>query len=257
MKPAIPLGSKFWALSQIRTERDRRAIPDAGAASSGDVVEVARRRSQVEVVDAAYWMKGCSSSACLRFAGAAHGRLRQEARHGADGYQGGRHRGGAALPAEEMPKDQAERVVEGAIEPVAASRQANGGRQDRSEIGVRPRVDCRRISRSKSNVDGARRDEGGELSWPASSAKPMRVRWTWRPRKSWLNELNRQRSKVTGGAVLAVVERGLAGRDPRDRLSGALQAICDAEFRLMRRSRERRNRSTCVPLAWPFRGRGA
>jgi uncharacterized protein (DUF2252 family) len=67
-KPVIPLGRKFWALSEeerdaiddlFRNEAVRRLVLALNARSE---------ESDLEVVDAAYWMKGCSSLGKLRYA---------------------------------------------------------------------------------------------------------------------------------------------------------------------------------------------
>ena len=67
VKPTIPLGSRFWAL----TPEERSAIdrlfdsPEACALVTSLHREDA---AQIKVVDAAYWLKGCSSLGRLRFA---------------------------------------------------------------------------------------------------------------------------------------------------------------------------------------------
>ncbi len=68
VKPTIPLGRKFWALSPPEREAIdalfqnaavRRLVLDLNARSDAN---------DVDVVDAAYWMKGCSSLGKLRYA---------------------------------------------------------------------------------------------------------------------------------------------------------------------------------------------
>jgi uncharacterized protein (DUF2252 family) len=68
VKPTIPLGKRFWALSK----EERRGIADL-LSSKGVrklVLGLKQRDSSdpIEVVDAAYWMKGCSSLGRLRYA---------------------------------------------------------------------------------------------------------------------------------------------------------------------------------------------
>ena len=68
IKPTIPLGKKFWAL----TDAERAALTtlfDDDAVKSM-ILSLRGRDSdhKVELVDAAYWMKGCSSLGTLRFA---------------------------------------------------------------------------------------------------------------------------------------------------------------------------------------------
>jgi uncharacterized protein (DUF2252 family) len=66
-KPRVPLGKKFWTIS----EEERAAI--GALFGTGEVHRTilslqARDEDVVEVIDAAYWMKGCSSLGRLRFA---------------------------------------------------------------------------------------------------------------------------------------------------------------------------------------------
>lgn len=113
-RPIIPLGAKFWTTS--RPERD--AIEQLfEAASLRHLATSLRSREDdapVEVLDAAYWMKGCSSLGLLRFAvllGIGKGKnrdfalmdIKEAVLAAAPRYAG-----------EKMPKDNAERVVEGA-----------------------------------------------------------------------------------------------------------------------------------------------
>jgi len=68
VKPVIPLGKRFWALR----EEERKAID--GLFTEEATVAMIRRLAgddapkKVAVVDAAYWMKGCSSLGKLRYA---------------------------------------------------------------------------------------------------------------------------------------------------------------------------------------------
>jgi uncharacterized protein (DUF2252 family) len=113
-KPTIPLGAKFWPLS--RTERNQM-VQLCETPTVRHLATSLRSReddAEVEVLDAAYWMKGCSSLGLLRFAvllGIGKGKKRDLALMdvkeavvaAAPRYAGGK-----------MPKDNAERVVEGA-----------------------------------------------------------------------------------------------------------------------------------------------
>jgi uncharacterized protein (DUF2252 family) len=127
-KPTIPLRSKFWALS--RSERDGIAE----LFRSPKLLQLAtslRSRNddaKVELVDAAYWMKGCSSLGLLRYAvllGIGSGKkydialmdIKEAVAAAAPRYAG-----------QKMPKNQAERVVEGAssLSPHLGKRMASG-----------------------------------------------------------------------------------------------------------------------------------
>jgi uncharacterized protein (DUF2252 family) len=66
--PTIPLGKRFWPIS----EEERREIERIFATEDVRLLVTALRSrendARVEVLDAAYWMKGCSSLGRLRFA---------------------------------------------------------------------------------------------------------------------------------------------------------------------------------------------
>jgi uncharacterized protein (DUF2252 family) len=68
VKPTIPLGERFWKLS----DKEREAIEDLFAedATCRLMTQLKGRDddAKVKVVDAAYWMKGCSSLGKLRMA---------------------------------------------------------------------------------------------------------------------------------------------------------------------------------------------
>jgi uncharacterized protein (DUF2252 family) len=66
--PTIPLGSRYWALSDeersaLQELFERREVADLVLALNAQDGE-----GEVELIDAAYWMKGCSSLGKLRFA---------------------------------------------------------------------------------------------------------------------------------------------------------------------------------------------
>jgi uncharacterized protein (DUF2252 family) len=114
-KPTIPLGAKFWSLA--RSERD--AIDELFFTPPLRHLATSLRSREddaaVKVLDAAYWMKGCSSLGLLRFAvllGIGKGKKRDVAlmdvkeavKAVAPRYAG-----------EKMPKANAERVLQGAL----------------------------------------------------------------------------------------------------------------------------------------------
>ena len=68
VKPTIPLGKRFWAL----TPEERRALSDMVDSDSVRPSLAALRDhgadDAIEMLDAAYWVKGCSSLGRLRYA---------------------------------------------------------------------------------------------------------------------------------------------------------------------------------------------
>jgi uncharacterized protein (DUF2252 family) len=68
VSPKIPLGERFWALSK----EERRGIEELFATEAArKLITCLQDREDdapIEIVDAAYWMKGCSSLGRLRYA---------------------------------------------------------------------------------------------------------------------------------------------------------------------------------------------
>jgi uncharacterized protein (DUF2252 family) len=118
VRPQIPLGKRFWPLSPeereviaalSQSERLRRVVTHIGSREN---------HAKVEVVDAAYWVKGCSSLGRLRYAVLLRVKAMgessslclidiKEAAHAAAPRA-------AEAPGLVMPADSAERVVMGA-----------------------------------------------------------------------------------------------------------------------------------------------
>jgi uncharacterized protein (DUF2252 family) len=115
VKPAIPLGRKFWALSD--DERDALEALFAEPGVSEMVLALnAHEGGRLKLHDAAYWMKGCSSLGKLRYAVLLE-------------IEGGREAGGKialvdlkeavasvapSAPGAELPRHHGQRVVAGA-----------------------------------------------------------------------------------------------------------------------------------------------
>lgn len=133
-KPTIPLSSKFWAISKA----ERAAIAELFQTPPVRHLATSLRSrdddARVEMLDAAYWMKGCSSLGLLRFAvllGVGTGKKRDQA------LMDVKEAVAAAAPrytGTAMPKDDAERVVEGAahLSPHLGKRMIAGRLEHRS-----------------------------------------------------------------------------------------------------------------------------
>jgi uncharacterized protein (DUF2252 family) len=114
VKPTIPLGKRFWALAPA----ERQALSQMFASDSvRPTLTSLRGRAKddpVELLDAAYWLKGCSSLGRLRYAAILRiGHGKNSSLCLADVKEGVT----AAAPREpkvEMPRDNAIRVVTGA-----------------------------------------------------------------------------------------------------------------------------------------------
>jgi uncharacterized protein (DUF2252 family) len=68
VRPTIPLGRKFWALSKKEHQEITRLFESKEAKALVGNLRPEAKTQKVEVLDAAYWMKGCSSLGRLRYA---------------------------------------------------------------------------------------------------------------------------------------------------------------------------------------------
>ena len=116
VRPAIPLGRRFWPLSGEERDGIDLLFQDQDVARLATMVRTREDDAKVEVVDAAYWMKGCSSLGQLRYAvlvrvtdeGSSSGDLCLiDIKEGVDSVA---PRSSKSV----MPVDNAQRVVEGA-----------------------------------------------------------------------------------------------------------------------------------------------
>jgi uncharacterized protein (DUF2252 family) len=67
-RPTIPLGKKFWPVSEEEREAIVSVFADPAVSRIATMSKAREDGAHVEVVDSAYWMKGCSSLGLLRFA---------------------------------------------------------------------------------------------------------------------------------------------------------------------------------------------
>jgi uncharacterized protein (DUF2252 family) len=132
VKPSIPLGRNFWPLSKsekheiktlFREEKVRRLVTSLRSRDDN---------ASVKVLDAAYWVKGCSSLGYLRYAVL----LRVGGKGGELCLMDIKEATRAAAPRHakaKMPKDNAGRVVQGAwhLSPALGDRMMAARLQDR------------------------------------------------------------------------------------------------------------------------------
>jgi uncharacterized protein (DUF2252 family) len=116
VEPVIPLSKKFWALS---TE-ERIALRDLfiEPAVQETILKLNARDDgdEVRLVDAAYWMKGCSSLGSLRYAALVSigGSRKSPAKHALIDLKEAVPSVAPASPGADVPSDHGERVVGGA-----------------------------------------------------------------------------------------------------------------------------------------------
>jgi uncharacterized protein (DUF2252 family) len=195
--PTIPLGKRFWALTKkerkglealFRSDEVRTLITSLRQRRDGD---------SIEVVDAAYWMKGCSSLGRLRYAVLVGVGADGQAKDNLclidikEGVQAAAPRAADA----EMPRDNAERVVAGAraLSPNLGERMMAARLFDRS-------VTLRELMPQdlKLEVDQLSREEATAVArYLAEVVGRAHARQMDRPtRRSWKSELARNRSKT-------------------------------------------------------------
>lgn len=194
--PSIPLGKRFWRLSAD----ERRAIgvlfERREIAHLATLLTSRDEGARVEVMDAAYWVKGCSSLGRLRFAvllsvGSNDSPnpeiclidIKEAVNAAAPGY-----------PKVNMPRGNGERVVEGArhLSPALGDRILSAQLLDKAvfirellpqdlklEIDTLPQEEASRVARYLGEVVGNAHARQMDLA----------------TQRSWLGELARNRSK--------------------------------------------------------------
>jgi uncharacterized protein (DUF2252 family) len=116
LKPSIPLGAKFWALSEEERQAIRTLLQDPAVRKLATSVSCRDDDAPIELLDAAYWLKGCSSLGLMRVA-VLLGVGDLDPRSGGFCLIDIKEAGAAAAPAapdRRMPRDDARRVVQGA-----------------------------------------------------------------------------------------------------------------------------------------------
>jgi uncharacterized protein (DUF2252 family) len=198
VKPNIPLGERFWKLS----DTERKAIYGLFAedATRKLMTQLKGRPddAKVKVVDAAYWMKGCSSLGKLRMAVLVSiGKRSDETFCLVDIKEAVKPAAPAAkrtAGAPHMPADFAERVVAGAC----ALSPYLGNRMMAAKLLRRPVVVRELMPQDlKLEIDSLNCDQavGAARFLAAVVGKAHGRQMSASSRKRWVAELNRNRSK--------------------------------------------------------------
>jgi uncharacterized protein (DUF2252 family) len=210
VKPSIPLGKQFWAL----TKEERNGLN--GAFEGENVRELITSlkgrhgRDKIDVVDAAYWMKGCSSLGRLRYAvlvGVGDGKLTQENLCLVDIKESVPAAAPCAADAK-MPRDNAERVIAG-----ARALSPNLGERMIATRLFRKSVVLRELMPQdlKIEIDELSPEEGKAIARYLAGivGRAHAHQLDVRTRRTWAAELARNRSKKLGAPSwlwLSVVE---------------------------------------------------
>ncbi|MFW6850408.1 DUF2252 family protein [Burkholderia gladioli] len=197
VKPVLPLGKRFWPLSRAESNGIAALVDTPAIAELAVGLRGNRPAKHVELLDAAYWVKGCSSLGRLRYAVLLD--VDGAASEGDDLCLVDIKEGTTALAPRyrdsEMPRDNGKRVVEGArhLSPYLGNRMCAATLSERSvivrellpadlklEIGSVDEAEALRIARYLAHVVGL------------AHARQMDTS----TRARWLAELKRVRSKT-------------------------------------------------------------
>jgi uncharacterized protein (DUF2252 family) len=138
VKPNIPRGERFWALAKHEAQALAALFHEEDVRQLVTSLKTRPKEAKIEVLDAAYWMKGCSSLGRLRYAvllGVSNGKNQDDEFCLIDVKEATPAAAPRAKNAQ-MPKDHAERVVEGArqLSPALGERMLAGKLQGRSVV---------------------------------------------------------------------------------------------------------------------------
>jgi uncharacterized protein (DUF2252 family) len=194
-KPTIPLGSKFWALSPSERDGLIELFRSQELLQLATSLRSRNDDAKVELVDAAYWMKGCSSLGLLRYAallGIGSGKKHEIA------LMDVKEAVAAAAPryaGQNMPKDEAERVVSGAssLSPHLGKRMASGKLMSKSVFIRELMPQDLKIEIERLTVPDAMK-AASFLAGVVGKAHGRQMDKS--TRDSWSKELHRHRSKT-------------------------------------------------------------
>jgi uncharacterized protein (DUF2252 family) len=138
LKPNIPKGERFWPLAKDERKAIGELFEREDVRKLVSSLKSRPNHAKIEVLDSAYWMKGCSSLGRLRFAvllNVSHGKSKNDEFCLIDIKEASP----AAAPrarAAKMPKDNGNRVVEGArhLSPALGDRMMAGKLLGRSVV---------------------------------------------------------------------------------------------------------------------------
>jgi uncharacterized protein (DUF2252 family) len=116
LKPNIPRGERFWELTKVENKAIFELFEQSAVRRLVTLLKSRPDDAHIEVLDAAYWMKGCSSLGRLRYAvllNISTGKSKDDKFCLIDIKEASRAAAPRARNAA-IPKDNAKRVVEGA-----------------------------------------------------------------------------------------------------------------------------------------------
>jgi uncharacterized protein (DUF2252 family) len=194
VKPTIPLGERFWALSDQEKEEITKLFETEEARKLITSLKHRDDDAKVRVLDAAYWMKGCSSLGRLRYAVLLGVGPKKDKEYCLVDIKEAVRAAAPAAKNAAMPRDFAKRVVTGAcnLSPFL------GERMLAAKFLSRPVVLRELMPQDmKLEIDRLTREEAvTAASYLAGIVGKAHARqMDAATRKRWVAELNRNRSK--------------------------------------------------------------
>ncbi len=195
VEPAIPLGKRFWPLAK----EEKQAIGELFARDDVQALVTSLRSreegAEIAVTDAAYWRKGCSSLGRLRYAVLVAIGKGKSVRHCLMDIKEATAPAAPRDPAAKMPRDNAERVVEGArhLSPALGTRMLPLRLLDRGAF-------LRELLPQdlKLEIEHLTRDEAMQVAEYLSAVvgRAHARQMGSMDRQAWATELGRNRSKT-------------------------------------------------------------
>jgi uncharacterized protein (DUF2252 family) len=196
LKPTIPLGKHFWALAKS----ERRALEELLSSEEVRALLIKLKgrseTDEIELLDAAYWMKGCSSLGRLRYAvlvgvGVGDAKDRLCLLDVKEGVTAAAPRN----PTADMPRDNAKRVVAGAraLSPNLGERMISARLLDKAVV-VRELLP----QDLKIEIDTLSSEQAMSIAYYLAGVVGVAHARQMMPdvRERWLGDLTRSRSKA-------------------------------------------------------------
>jgi uncharacterized protein (DUF2252 family) len=115
VSPTIPLGKRFWPLTKAERKSVDSLFAEEGVRKLVTALRARKDAAPVRVIDAAYWRKGCSSLGLIRVAVLVGIDTGKAERHCLMDVKEAAIASAPRSKVAEMPRDNAERVVTGAL----------------------------------------------------------------------------------------------------------------------------------------------
>jgi uncharacterized protein (DUF2252 family) len=196
VKPTIPLGKCFWALSDTEKKEIGRVCQTGDVRKMVTSLGARDSKDELSVLDAAYWMKGCSSLGRLRYAvlvQAAKGKHGEHSLCLLDIKEAGKPAAPRQTDAP-MPRDNARRIATGAcaLSPFLGERMVASHFLEK-QVVIRELLP----QDLKIEMDSITRDDAVAAARFLAEVvgKAHARQMDAQTRKGWLGELARQRTK--------------------------------------------------------------